>query len=96
MGNLLRSHAWENTDVGPLLSWPRNLLNAVSLMLSSRFSVHTTPHYPSIRTSYILDLHEFIISFRFPMLLYWGPRFEIIYNDASIPVSFEGKERRRG
>ena len=38
MGDLIRAYDWENTDVGPISQWPPNLLNAVSIMLSSKYS----------------------------------------------------------
>ena len=37
MGDLIRGRAWEDTNVGPISKWPTNLLNIVSVILSSRY-----------------------------------------------------------
>ena len=154
MGELIRTREWEGTDVGPLLHWPPNLLNTVSVMLSSRLpspypilislqystivhyniashkdtearnmhrhaasrsitqhhatSRNITQHHAASRSITQRHKSSHIVScciivshcvacfyvvltlpVRFPMILYWGARQEIIYNDAYIPVSFK-------
>ena len=56
MGNLIRKHSWENTDLGPISQWSPNLLNAISIMLSSRyFSPLCTPLFsPNYITIYTI------------------------------------------
>lgn len=39
MGELIRKIEWKNTDVGPISNWPINLINTVSIMLSSRYVI---------------------------------------------------------
>ncbi|BAY23333.1 multi-sensor signal transduction histidine kinase [Calothrix sp. NIES-2100] len=38
MGELMRSHDWSNTPLGPVENWPPTLRTCVSMMLSSRFA----------------------------------------------------------
>ena len=162
MGELIREHPWEETDVGPVDKWPPSLLNTVSIMLSSRYLPHPlslslsvflslllsvltfihhdtrTMHYNALQRTHdsrnarthaqrtharthnarathdtcmtharhthdtrmtharhthdALYTHPFFscysFLFRFPMILFWGKKLEVIYNDYYIPVSF--------
>ncbi|HKO10546.1 MAG TPA: ATP-binding protein [Acidobacteriaceae bacterium] len=58
MGSRMRSHDWEQTDLGPVEHWPQSLRIAVRILLGSGY----------------------------PMLICWGPRYTMLYNDAYRPI----------
>ncbi|HLX30525.1 MAG TPA: ATP-binding protein [Casimicrobiaceae bacterium] len=58
MVELIRTHDWANTPIGPEDSWSPTLRMMVGFLLANRF----------------------------PLLLWWGPRYIQIYNDAYRPV----------
>jgi hypothetical protein len=39
MANLIRSHDWSNTPLGPIDTWPQSLRTTVSLCLASNFPI---------------------------------------------------------
>ncbi len=57
MSRLIREHDWSETSLGPLNSWPMCLKSALSMCLTSHFS----------------------------MVLWLGPEFLTLYNDAFRP-----------
>jgi hypothetical protein len=66
MARRMRELDWSSTDFGLPQNWPENLRVAISLCLSSRFSV----------------------------LLWWGPKCNLLYNDAFLPWLTEEKHPR--
>lgn len=38
MANLIRTHNWSDTPLGPVQDWPDTLVTAISMMLSSHFA----------------------------------------------------------